>query len=36
MNSFEQTLSHTLGGENLKKLQQVQLGLAGAGGLGSN
>ena len=36
MNSFELTLSRTLGGENLKKLQQVKIGLAGAGGLGSN
>ncbi|MEW5953566.1 MAG: sulfur carrier protein ThiS adenylyltransferase ThiF [Bacillota bacterium] len=36
MNSFELTLSRTLGGENLKKLQQVRIGLAGAGGLGSN
>lgn len=36
VNVFELALSRTLGRGNLKKLQQVKIGLAGAGGLGSN
>jgi len=35
-NSFEEALGSALGVENLKKIQQVTVGIAGAGGLGSN
>lgn len=36
MNKFEESLVHTMGEENLKKLQGEKIGIAGAGGLGSN
>ncbi len=36
MNDFERALALTLGPEALTRLQQVKLGIAGAGGLGSN
>ncbi|MQL52783.1 sulfur carrier protein ThiS adenylyltransferase ThiF [Desulfofundulus thermobenzoicus] len=36
MNAFETTLAATLGPENLARIQQVKVGIAGAGGLGSN
>lgn len=36
MNVFEQALSQYLGNEQLQKIQQVTVGIAGAGGLGSN
>lgn len=36
MNEFLHALSHTFGAENLAKLQKTRIGLAGAGGLGSN
>lgn len=36
MNSFEQTLAANLGEARLVKIQGVKVGLAGAGGLGSN
>ena len=36
MNSFEKSLAQVLGEHNLKKLQQARIGIAGAGGLGSN
>ncbi|WP_051688033.1 sulfur carrier protein ThiS adenylyltransferase ThiF [Desulfofalx alkaliphila] len=36
MNQFEQALEHYMGKENLQKIQQVTVGIAGAGGLGSN
>lgn len=35
-NSLEEALSLTFGEANLKKIQQVKIGIAGAGGLGSN
>lgn len=35
-NAFEEALSRAFGAENLKKIQQVTIGIAGAGGLGSN
>lgn len=35
-NHFEEALSRALGEENLRKIQQVTIGIAGAGGLGSN
>jgi sulfur carrier protein ThiS adenylyltransferase len=35
-NSFEKALETALGEENLEKIQQVTVGIAGAGGLGSN
>jgi sulfur carrier protein ThiS adenylyltransferase len=35
-NSFEEALCFALGGNNLQKIQQVTVGIAGAGGLGSN
>ncbi|MCL6560114.1 MAG: sulfur carrier protein ThiS adenylyltransferase ThiF, partial [Firmicutes bacterium] len=36
MNEFEKKLSYFLGAENLVKIQRVKVGIAGAGGLGSN
>lgn len=36
MNDFEKTLAQILGKENLDRIQKVKVGLAGAGGLGSN
>ena len=36
MNAFEETLSEILGRENLETIQKVKVGIAGAGGLGSN
>jgi len=36
VNSFEASLVNCLGEENLKKIQGVKIGIAGAGGLGSN
>lgn len=36
VNHFEEALGHAFGRENLKKIQQVTIGIAGAGGLGSN
>lgn len=36
MNSFEEALSGALGAEHLRKIQQTRIGIAGAGGLGSN
>lgn len=36
MNYFEQALAKYLGADNLQKVQQVSVGIAGAGGLGSN
>lgn len=36
MNSFEKALSEILGKDNLAKIQKVKIGMAGAGGLGSN
>lgn len=36
MNKFEQALLATLGKDNLSKIQRCKIGLAGAGGLGSN
>lgn len=36
MNDFERTLAETLGKEKLAKIQKVKVGIAGAGGLGSN
>ncbi|TCK98755.1 sulfur carrier protein ThiS adenylyltransferase [Natranaerovirga hydrolytica] len=36
MNLFEKSISEIIGQTNLKKLQQVRIGIAGAGGLGSN
>jgi sulfur carrier protein ThiS adenylyltransferase len=36
MNSFEKALSGMLGKDNLAKIQDVRVGIAGAGGLGSN
>lgn len=36
MNEFEQTLLTILGQDNLNKIQRCKIGLAGAGGLGSN
>lgn len=36
MNPFETTLAATLGPENLARIQRVKVGIAGAGGLGSN
>lgn len=36
MNAFEKALAQTLGEKNLKKIQSVKVGMAGAGGLGSN
>jgi sulfur carrier protein ThiS adenylyltransferase len=35
-NLFEEALTRALGEENLAKIQQVTVGIAGAGGLGSN
>lgn len=35
-NEFEVALGLSLGAENLRKIQQVTIGIAGAGGLGSN
>lgn len=35
-NRFEEALGKTLGEENLRKIQHVTIGIAGAGGLGSN
>lgn len=35
-NLFEEALCGALGAENLTKIQQVRVGIAGAGGLGSN
>jgi sulfur carrier protein ThiS adenylyltransferase len=35
-NLFEEALAKALGEENLAKIQQVTVGIAGAGGLGSN
>lgn len=36
MNLFEKTLENDICKENLKKIQSVKIGIAGAGGLGSN
>ena len=36
MNPFEQGLARLIGQEALKKIQQAHVGIAGAGGLGSN
>ena len=36
MNTFEKSLSEILGIDNLSKIQSVRVGIAGAGGLGSN
>lgn len=36
MNDFERALAGVLGQENLERIQGVKVGLAGAGGLGSN
>lgn len=36
MNEFEKNLEKQLGKENLRKIQSVKIGIAGAGGLGSN
>jgi len=36
VNPFEEALSSYIGEDNLKKLQSVKIGIAGAGGLGSN
>lgn len=36
MNEFEQALQKTLGSAALAKISQIQVGIAGAGGLGSN
>lgn len=36
MNGFEKTMAGILGKENLAKIQRVKVGIAGAGGLGSN
>ena len=35
-NEFEEAVAKALGSDNLKKIQQVTVGIAGAGGLGSN
>jgi sulfur carrier protein ThiS adenylyltransferase len=36
MNEFEQALVQKIGTERLRKIQSVKIGIAGAGGLGSN
>lgn len=36
LNPFEKALAKTLGAENLLRIQGVKVGIAGAGGLGSN
>lgn len=36
MNSFEEALAEAIGDANLRKLQGYMIGIAGAGGLGSN
>jgi len=36
VNDFEKSLETVLGAENLSKIQAVKIGIAGAGGLGSN
>ncbi|MHB8984921.1 MAG: sulfur carrier protein ThiS adenylyltransferase ThiF [Eubacteriales bacterium] len=36
MNGFEKSLAAVLGTESLAKIQEVKVGIAGAGGLGSN
>ena len=36
MNAFEENLIKKLGAENFKKVQNARIGIAGAGGLGSN
>lgn len=36
MNEFEQALIQKIGAERLRKIQSVKIGIAGAGGLGSN
>src|SRR5690554_2921117 len=36
MNKFEEALVSYIGEERLKKIQSVKIGIAGAGGLGSN
>lgn len=36
MNSFEKGLSDYIGHDRLSKIQQIKIGIAGAGGLGSN
>ncbi|MBM4272784.1 MAG: sulfur carrier protein ThiS adenylyltransferase ThiF [Deltaproteobacteria bacterium] len=36
MNDFEKSLAEVLGEENLIKIQKARVGIAGAGGLGSN
>lgn len=35
-NAFMEALAPTLGRENIKKIQSIRVGIAGAGGLGSN
>ena len=36
MNEFEKALVSYIGEEKLRKIQSVKIGIAGAGGLGSN
>ncbi|ACV62539.1 thiamine biosynthesis protein ThiF [Desulfofarcimen acetoxidans DSM 771] len=36
MNAFERSLAKSLGRDNLARIQRVKVGIAGAGGLGSN
>jgi len=36
MNHFEKVLAEQVGHENLRKIQSIKVGIAGAGGLGSN
>jgi sulfur carrier protein ThiS adenylyltransferase len=36
LNEFEKKLAEMIGQENLSKIQKIKVGLAGAGGLGSN
>lgn len=36
MNTFEKSLCNYIGEEGLKKIQKLKIGIAGAGGLGSN
>ena len=36
MNTFEKEIAHYLGEDNLKKVQSINVGIAGCGGLGSN
>jgi sulfur carrier protein ThiS adenylyltransferase len=36
MNDFEKTIADRIGSESLNKIQAIKIGIAGAGGLGSN